>query len=120
MRHEMALYEGGVRGELLAISSEVSKDMLDDMPRRGKVLAVTTGTDVADYVDEPAGSPAKASRRARAVRQKVVRPLKGLKVAPYYGCQIVRPYATFDDQFNPVTMDKLLPAPLLHPAAPCQ
>jgi heterodisulfide reductase subunit B2 len=45
-----------------------------------------------------------------AIRQKVVRPLKGLKVAPYYGCQIVRPYATFDDQFNPVTMDKLLQA----------
>jgi heterodisulfide reductase subunit B2 len=45
-----------------------------------------------------------------AIRQKVVRPLKGLKIAPYYGCQIVRPYATFDDQFNPVTMDKLLQA----------
>jgi heterodisulfide reductase subunit B len=44
------------------------------------------------------------------IRQKVVRPLKGLKIAPYYGCQIVRPYATFDDQFNPVTMDKLLQA----------
>jgi heterodisulfide reductase subunit B len=45
-----------------------------------------------------------------AIRQKAVRPLKGLKVAPYYGCQIVRPYATFDDQFNPMTMDKLLQA----------
>jgi heterodisulfide reductase subunit B len=37
-------------------------------------------------------------------------PLKGLKIAPYYGCQIVRPYATFDDQYNPVTMDKLIEA----------
>ena len=45
-----------------------------------------------------------------AVRQKVVRPLKGLKVAPYYGCQIVRPYATFDDQYNPTAMDTLLEA----------
>lgn len=43
-----------------------------------------------------------------AVKQKVTRPLKGLKVAPYYGCQIVRPYATFDDQSNPTTMDRLL------------
>jgi heterodisulfide reductase subunit B len=43
-----------------------------------------------------------------AVKQKVTRPLKGLKVAPYYGCQIVRPYATFDDQTNPTTMDRLL------------
>jgi heterodisulfide reductase subunit B len=45
-----------------------------------------------------------------AIRAKVVRPLKDLKVAPYYGCQIVRPYSTFDDQYNPVTMDKILEA----------
>ncbi len=43
-----------------------------------------------------------------AIKQKVTQPLKGLKVAPYYGCQIVRPYATFDDQNNPTTMDRLL------------
>ena len=43
-----------------------------------------------------------------AIRQKVTRPLHGLKVAPYYGCQLVRPYATFDDQYNPTTMDRLL------------
>jgi heterodisulfide reductase subunit B len=41
---------------------------------------------------------------------KVKTPLKGLKVAPYYGCQIVRPFATFDDRHNPVTMDRLLGA----------
>jgi heterodisulfide reductase subunit B2 len=45
-----------------------------------------------------------------AIKQKVVRPLKGLKVAPYYGCQVVRPYATFDDAWNPTTMDRLLAA----------
>lgn len=45
-----------------------------------------------------------------AVRQKVTRPLQGLKVAPYYGCQIVRPYATFDDQYTPTSMDQLLKA----------
>ena len=45
-----------------------------------------------------------------AVKQKVRRPLSGLKVAPYYGCQMVRPYATFDDQYNPTTMDRLLEA----------
>ncbi len=42
------------------------------------------------------------------IREKVVRPLKGLKVAPYYGCQVVRPYSTFDDAWNPTTMDRLL------------
>jgi heterodisulfide reductase subunit B len=45
-----------------------------------------------------------------AIRQKVRQPLRGLKVACYYGCQIVRPYATFDDQYNPTSMDRLLEA----------
>ncbi len=44
------------------------------------------------------------------IKKRVKFPLKGLKVAPYYGCQIVRPYATFDNQYNPVTMDRLLEA----------
>lgn len=44
------------------------------------------------------------------IKAAVKEPLKGLKVAPYYGCQIVRPYADFDDQYNPVSMDKILTA----------
>jgi len=40
----------------------------------------------------------------------ITKPLKGMKFAPYYGCQVVRPYSTFDDQYNPVTMDKLIEA----------
>ncbi|MBP8261222.1 MAG: CoB--CoM heterodisulfide reductase iron-sulfur subunit B family protein [Verrucomicrobia bacterium] len=44
------------------------------------------------------------------VKKRVRHPLKGLKVAPYYGCQIVRPYATFDDQYNPTTLDRLVEA----------
>jgi heterodisulfide reductase subunit B len=35
------------------------------------------------------------------------RELPHLKVAPYYGCQIVRPDKTFDDRENPVLMDHL-------------
>jgi heterodisulfide reductase subunit B len=45
-----------------------------------------------------------------AIKQKVRKPLKGLKIATYYGCQLVRPYATFDDQYNPTTMDRLVEA----------
>lgn len=45
-----------------------------------------------------------------AITQKVTRPLEGVKVAPYYGCQVVRPYALFDDQYDPQTMDQLLKA----------
>jgi heterodisulfide reductase subunit B len=44
------------------------------------------------------------------VAAAVKNPLKGLKVASYYGCQIVRPFSTFDDQFNPTCMDKLMKA----------
>lgn len=41
------------------------------------------------------------------VRAKVVRPLKGLRVAPYYGCQVVRPFGGFDDPEYPTKMDQL-------------
>jgi heterodisulfide reductase subunit B len=37
-------------------------------------------------------------------------PLKGIKVASYYGCQLIRPYATFDDQRDPHTMDDIVQA----------
>jgi heterodisulfide reductase subunit B len=46
----------------------------------------------------------------KAIKEKVTKPLNGLRVAPYYGCQIVRPYALFDDQYNPTTMDVLIKA----------
>lgn len=44
------------------------------------------------------------------IKKQVSHPLKGMKVACYYGCQVVRPYATFDDQKSPVSMDRLLRA----------
>jgi heterodisulfide reductase subunit B len=44
------------------------------------------------------------------IHAAVSRPLEGMKVACYYGCQIVRPFAEFDDQHNPMTMDDLLRA----------
>ncbi len=34
-------------------------------------------------------------------------PLKGLKIANYYGCQIVRPEKGFDDRENPMSMENL-------------
>jgi heterodisulfide reductase subunit B2 len=44
------------------------------------------------------------------VAEAVMRPLHGLRVACYYGCLLVRPYATFDDQHNPTTLDRLMEA----------
>jgi heterodisulfide reductase subunit B len=42
------------------------------------------------------------------IRAKVKRNLQGLKVAPYYGCQIVRPKLGFDDSELPQSLDKLV------------
>lgn len=43
-----------------------------------------------------------------AIGAAVKRSLEGLKVAPYYGCQLVRPRFGFDDPENPQTMDRLI------------
>ena len=45
---------------------------------------------------------------ADVLKAKVKAPLKGYKVAPYYGCQIVRPFAEFDHPRYPVKMDRLM------------
>ena len=42
------------------------------------------------------------------IRQRVKRPLTGLKVAPYYGCQLSRPFGEIDDEENPQCMDRLI------------
>ena len=42
-----------------------------------------------------------------AICRKVQRGLNGLKIAPYYGCQIVRPDKGFDDREDPRLMDRM-------------
>lgn len=44
------------------------------------------------------------------ISKKIIKPLKGLKVAPYYGCAVVRPKFedSFDDPENPQSLDRLL------------
>ena len=44
------------------------------------------------------------------IKKRVTQKLSGLKVACYYGCQIVRPFATFDSAHNPTSMDRLVAA----------
>jgi heterodisulfide reductase subunit B len=43
-----------------------------------------------------------------AIKAKVQKPLSGLKVAPYYGCQVVRPMFGFDHPENPQSLDRLV------------
>jgi len=42
-----------------------------------------------------------------AIRKAVKVPLNNVKVACYYGCQLIRPFATFDNAHDPQTMDKI-------------
>jgi heterodisulfide reductase subunit B len=44
------------------------------------------------------------------VARDVVKPLAGLRVAPYYGCLIVRPENGFDNPEYPTSMDRLMRA----------
>jgi heterodisulfide reductase subunit B len=39
---------------------------------------------------------------------KVINKLEGLKVAPYYGCQLIRPHLGLDDTELPKTLDRLV------------
>jgi heterodisulfide reductase subunit B len=45
-----------------------------------------------------------------AIARRVRRRLEGIRVAPYYGCLVVRPYAEFDGPDLPTSMDRLLTA----------
>lgn len=76
---------------------------------------------VNDLMDSPYGGTAEIRHLLdiivndvglKTVAKNVTRPLKGLKVVPYYGCLIVRPteVAKFDDQENPQSLDNLLKA----------
>jgi heterodisulfide reductase subunit B len=42
-----------------------------------------------------------------AIKAKVVQPLTGLRVAPYYGCQVVRPMNGFDNPEYPMKLDEM-------------
>jgi len=47
---------------------------------------------------------------AQRIRDEVSRPLEGMVAAPYYGCQILRPYRVFDDPERPHSLVPVLEA----------
>ncbi|MFH1913022.1 MAG: CoB--CoM heterodisulfide reductase iron-sulfur subunit B family protein [Pseudomonadota bacterium] len=47
---------------------------------------------------------------AGIMAQKVARGLEGMKLAPYYGCQILRPYPVFDSPGRPASMEPIIRA----------
>ena len=47
---------------------------------------------------------------AETIKQAIVKPLKGIKVAAYVGCQTTRPYGEYDSVERPMVHDKLIEA----------
>lgn len=45
-----------------------------------------------------------------AIQARARRGLEGLRIAPYYGCQVLRPFRDVDDPERPVSMEPLLEA----------
>lgn len=91
-----------------------TKHYLQDYPKmRARIDLALAEVGLAYTRDTPVRHPLDILLNdvgLEAIKMKVSRPLEGLKVVPYYGCQIVRPYSTFDDQYNPTSMDRLLEA----------
>lgn len=69
-----------------------------DRPYRGSVQSLSVLQALVEHIDTD------------AVAARVIRPLRGLKVAPYYGCIMTRPpeIMSFDDPECPVSMDKIM------------
>jgi heterodisulfide reductase subunit B2 len=44
------------------------------------------------------------------IQSRLKKSLSGFRIAPYYGCQCLRPYATFDDPEAPTSMEPLIKA----------
>lgn len=84
-------------------ASEANRKRIEeliDLPYEGKAQVVSLLEAFSD--DEV----------VKAVESATLKPLRGLKVACYYGCTIVRPKAedSFDDAEDPQSMDELLRA----------
>ena len=114
----------------LALAEKMNMDVVAPCPGcllRFKTAEYELGRDSALKlkIEDDIGSKLNLSRRSRhvleilyqdigleAIRDKVVRPLDGLKVVPYYGCVLVRPpeVTSFDNPENPVIMDEIIGA----------
>lgn len=114
----------------LAIAEKMNMDVVAPCPGcllRFKTAEYELGRDstLKSKIEEDIGTKLNLSYKSRhvleilhqdiglkTIREKVVRPLEGLKVAPYYGCVLVRPpeVTSFDNPENPIIMDEILEA----------
>ena len=126
-----ALSDRAAHGRILVASALVDSDVpstkaaiaaLNEITEHQKVLVVArrgdeiTWKSLRNVVDVHLLDPGQLNTYdvlvndvgLEAIRECVTKPLEGMKVACYYGCQIVRPFATFDNQQNPTTMERIM------------
>jgi len=115
----------------LIIAQEVGEDLIVPCAACYSILRSTAGylgkrtedaRELQTKVEDVLGKPYRAKVQVThpldlltrpellaTLKERVNTPLKGLKLAPYYGCFLVRPeVAAFDDQEQPQKMDVLL------------
>jgi len=83
---------------------------LGDPAVAARIEEVAGGNVPRDLAIEPLLKIVVEPTRMEHLQASVVRPLKGLKVAPYYGCLLTRPpdVTHFDDPEDPQTLDQLM------------
>jgi heterodisulfide reductase subunit B len=83
---------------------------LRDPATAAQIDEVAGGSVPRDLTIEPLLAVVAEPERAARLEASVVRPLAGLKLAPYYGCLLTRPpdVAHFDDPEDPQTLDQLM------------
>jgi heterodisulfide reductase subunit B len=83
---------------------------LGDPATAARIEEVAGGAVPRDLAIEPLLKIVVEPERVEHLQASVVRPLKGLKLAPYYGCLLTRPpdVTHFDDPEDPQTLDQLM------------
>lgn len=81
--------------------THLQKDVLDALAAGG--MSYNGTVQVRHFLDVIASDFGE-----QAIREAVAKPLEGLKVASYYGCQIGRPFGEIDDEEDPQLMDNLV------------
>ena len=115
----------------LAMAEKLHQDLVAPCSSCYTILSKThrlmrDNPDIRNKVDEalePAGLKYNLTMRVRhpldvlvndvgigRIKAEAPKNLNGLRIANYYGCQIVRPERGFDDRENPGTMDSLFEA----------
>ncbi|MEW6349265.1 MAG: CoB--CoM heterodisulfide reductase iron-sulfur subunit B family protein [Thermodesulfobacteriota bacterium] len=114
--------------------AQVAKQQLEDVVApcpfcfrrlRGAQDELTRDPALKEQVERTIGQPIHVGLRisslleymrdhvpVETLQEKLARPLKGLKVIPFYGCYLVKPprVTRFDDPENPTSLDELLSA----------